>query len=84
MSASGRKQFASIKPRIVQTIREKGVTFKLDEPLSEIFRRMREMSNTLLKDLKPHSCYLLVSTTVLMHLSQNMTIKRPTWSAISG
>jgi len=44
---------------IVKTIRERGVTFKLDEPLSEIFRRMRDMSNTLLKDLKPHPCYLM-------------------------
>lgn len=46
---------------IIKTVREKGITFKLDEPVLELFKQMRIVSSKLLEDLQPHPYYLQVS-----------------------
>ena len=47
---------------IIRTVREKGTVFKLDQPINEIFDRMRKVSKEYLEILKPNSFYLTVST----------------------
>lgn len=47
--------------KIVKTIREPGIKFKLDDPVQEIFKRMRKVSARVLENLKPHPHYLTVS-----------------------
>lgn len=42
-------------------MREADIKFRLDEPISEIFKKMREVSKNILKNLKPHPYYLSVS-----------------------
>lgn len=58
ISASGRKQIAS-QAKIIKTVRERGSVFKLDEPISELFNRMREVSKKVLATLDPHPHYLM-------------------------
>ena len=60
VSASGQKQITS-QAKIVKTIRERGSTFKLDEPISELFSRMRNVSKKVLASLDPHPHYMMVS-----------------------
>jgi hypothetical protein len=59
MSASGRKQVTS-NAQIVKTVRAPDMTYKVEEPIGEIFLRMREISEKV-KTLKPHPMYLSVS-----------------------
>jgi hypothetical protein len=47
--------------RILKTVREDDCQFKLEQPINEILSRMREISLKILKDMKPHPHYLLVS-----------------------
>jgi len=61
ISASGKKQIAS-HALIIKTVREKDIVFKLDDPVSEVFSRMRKVSQEVLKTLVPHPYYLRVST----------------------
>ena len=61
ISASGRKQMAS-NAKIVRSIRTAGTQFKVEEPISEIFRRMRLISEKV-KTLELHPIYLSVSYT---------------------
>lgn len=58
VSASGKKQITS-QAKIVKTIRERGSTFKLDEPISELFSRMRNVSKKVLASLDPHPHYMM-------------------------
>lgn len=45
----------------MKTVRERAATFKLDEPISELFSRMRAVSKKVLVTLDPHPHYLMVS-----------------------
>ena len=57
--------------------------FKLDEPVSEIFKRMREMSNNVLKDLKAHPYYLTVSKSEYKLLKNGQSWPKPlNWADI--
>jgi hypothetical protein len=56
ISASGRKQMAS-NAKIVRSIRTAGTQFKVEEPISEIFKRMRIISEKV-KTLELHPIYL--------------------------
>lgn len=47
---------------IIKTVRERGVSFQLDEPVAEIFSRMRQVSLKVIESLQPHPFYLSVST----------------------
>lgn len=46
---------------IIKTVREKDINFKLDEPVAEIFNRMRQVSLKVIENLQPHPFYLSVS-----------------------
>ena len=46
---------------IVRTVRSRSATFKMDFPMSEIFARMRQVSDQFLSTLQPNSFYLTVS-----------------------
>jgi enoyl reductase-like protein len=56
---SGREQVQQVK--IVKTVREESTLFKLEEPIQEIFKRMRKVSQKVLDDLRPHPHYLQVN-----------------------
>jgi len=51
----------SNQARILKTVREENCQFKLEQPVNEIFQRMRGVSLSVIKSLKPHPHYLLVS-----------------------
>ena len=46
---------------ILKTVREKGTVYKLDQPVNEIFSRMRGVSKKFLDTLDPNTFYLTVS-----------------------
>ncbi len=46
---------------IIKTVREKETTFKLDEPITELFKQMRLVSQKVIENLQPHPYYLQVS-----------------------
>jgi len=46
---------------MVKTVREKDITFKLDEPISELFSQMRKVSQKAIEGMNPHPYYLEVS-----------------------
>ena len=46
---------------IVKAVRANSATFKLDQPMAEIFARMRAVSEQYLSALQPNSFYLTVS-----------------------
>lgn len=54
---------------IVKAVRAKAATFKLDQPVSEIFARMRTVSEQYLSTLQPNSFYLTVSIELISTFS---------------
>jgi hypothetical protein len=59
-------------------VRERGAVFKLDEPVSELFGRMREVSKKVLATLDPHPHYLMVSPEFELRNFANFAAKRYT------
>ena len=55
-STQGKRQTSSA--RIVKTVREEDCHFKLEESISEIFRRMRAVSAKVLSIMDPHPMYI--------------------------
>ena len=65
---------------MLKTVRERGTVFKLDQPVNEIFSRMREVSKKYLEILDPNSFYLTVSR--LFQPNLGVDFKLPTYHLV--
>jgi hypothetical protein len=57
--------------KIVRTVREESCVFKLEEPVAEIFKRMRKVQKKVLDDMVAHPHYLTVGIHFHFKFSQN-------------
>jgi hypothetical protein len=73
VSASGKKQIAN-QAQIVKTIREKDLIYKLDDPIPDIFKRMREVSKKIIENMQPNPYYLQVSHCFLFDQKFNLNL----------